>query len=352
MKVVLPLSSPTGALADVADVAREAEANGFDGVSFSEVLSDPILHLTIAAGVTTRVDLLTNIVVAFARTPMTLAVQGRALQDYSGGRLALGLGSQIKLHIEKRFSMPWSAPASRMAEFVSAMRAIWESWATGDKLDFRGDFYTHTLMTPMFTPPTEQPAPEVFLAAVGEKMTETAGRVADGILLHPFTTDRYIREVTLPALARGRRAPGAPPENPEIIASGFLVTGRTEEELSASKSAVRRQVAFYGSTPAYRPVLDLHGLGDLGDELNRLSKTSEDSKWAAMGDLIDDETLSLFAVIGTPAEAAKALYDRSGDVVTRYTINNIGVSTPTLQREVARLVQAAAPAPVDHSRQL
>src|SRR5574340_312255 len=343
MKVVLPLSSRTGALADVADMAREAESSGFDGVSFSEVVSDPILHLTIAAGVTTRVDLLTNIVMAFARTPMTLAVQGRALQDYSGGRLALGLGSQIKPHIEKRFSMPWSTPAPRMAEFVSAMRAIWEAWATGEKLDFRGDCYTHTLMTPMFTPPSEQPAPEVLLAAVGEKMTETAGRVADGILLHPFTTDRYVREVTLPALARGRRAPGAPAGDPEIIASGFLVTGHTEEQLAASQTAVRRQIAFYGSTPAYRPVLDLHGLGDLGDELNRLSKTPDESKWVAMGDLIDDEILGLFAVRGTPAAAAKPLFDRSGDIATRYTINNVGVPTPELQREVAKFLQAAGP---------
>ncbi|TCN55817.1 putative F420-dependent oxidoreductase [Rhodococcus sp. SMB37] len=340
MKVVLPLASRTGALADVADMARQAEESGFDGVSFSEVVSDPILHLTIAAGATERVDLLTNIVVAFARSPMTLAVQGRALQDYSGGRLTLGLGSQIKPHIEKRFSMPWSAPAARMAEFVSAMRAIWDSWATGAKLDFRGDFYTHTLMTPMFTPLSEQPAPEVLLAAVGEKMTETAGRVADGILLHPFTTEQYVREVTLPALARGRTASGAPEGDPEIIASGFIVTGNTDEELATSKAAVRRQIAFYGSTPAYRPVLDLHGLGDLGDELNRLSKTADDGKWATMADLIDDGILALFAAEGAPAEAANMLFGRLGDIATRYTINNVGVQTPELQREVAGLLQA------------
>jgi probable F420-dependent oxidoreductase len=340
MKVVLPLASRTGALADVADMARQAEESGFDGVSFSEVVSDPILHLTIAAGATERVDLLTNIVVAFARSPMTLAVQGRALQDYSGGRLTLGLGSQIKPHIEKRFSMPWSAPAARMAEFVSAMRAIWDSWATGAKLDFRGDFYTHTLMTPMFTPLSEQPAPEVLLAAVGEKMTETAGRVADGILLHPFTTEQYVREVTLPALARGRTASGAPEGDPEIIASGFIVTGNTDEELATSKAAVRRQIAFYGSTPAYRPVLDLHGLGDLGDELNRLSKTADDGKWATMADLIDDGILALFAAEGAPAEAANMLFGRLGVIATRYTINNVGVQTPELQREVAGLLQA------------
>lgn len=341
MKVDLPLSSPTGALADVAGMAREAETSGFDGVSFSEVVSDPMLHLTIAAGVTQRVDLLTNIVVAFARSPMTLAVQGRALQDYSGGRLTLGLGSQIKPHIERRFSMPWSAPAPRMAEFISAMRAIWDAWATGEKLDFQGDFYSHTLMTPMFTPPSDFPAPTVLLAAVGEKMTETAGRAADGMLLHPFTTDRYVREVTLPALARGRTASGAPEGDPEIVGSGFVVTGNTEEEIAGSKTAVRRQIAFYGSTPAYRPVLALHGLGDLADELNRLSKTGDGDKWVTMGDLIDDDTLALFAVVGSPAEAAKELLARCGDVVTRYAINNVGVLTPELRLEVAKALQDA-----------
>lgn len=341
MKVDLPLSSPTGALADVADMARDAEAQEFDGVSYSEVVSDPMLHLTIAAGVTQRVDLLTNIVVAFARSPMTLAVQGRALQDYSGGRLTLGLGSQIKPHIERRFSMPWSAPAPRMAEFISAMRAIWNSWATGEKLNFQGDFYSHTLMTPMFTPPRNFPAPKVLLAAVGEKMTETAGRTADGMLLHPFTTERYVREATLPALMRGRRASGAPEADPEIVSSGFVVTGHTEEELAASKIVVRRQIAFYGSTPAYRPVLALHGLGDLADELNLLSKSDDADRWVTMGELIDDDTLALFAAVGSPAEAAKELLTRYGDVATRYSINNVGVPTPELRLEVAKALQVA-----------
>ncbi|GGL15630.1 TIGR03617 family F420-dependent LLM class oxidoreductase [Nocardia jinanensis] len=342
MKIDLPLSSPTGALADVAAMADEAESSGFDGVSYSEVVSDPLLHLTIAAGVTERVDLLTNIVVAFARSPMTLAVQARALQDYSGGRLVLGLGTQIKPHIERRFSMPWSAPAPRMAEFISAMRAIWDAWATGEKLDFRGDFYTHTLMTPMFTPPTVFPAPRVLLAGVGAKMAETAGRVADGILLHPFSTDRYLREVTVPALTKGRGTPGAPETSPEIVSSAFVATGNTEEELAASVTAVRRQIAFYASTPAYRVVLDLHGIGELGEELTTLSKSDRAGKWSEMGTLIDDEILELFAVVGPPAEAAAALRARAGEVVTRYEINNIGVQTPSLQRELARALKGTA----------
>ena len=338
MKVGLPLGSIDGALADVAAKAIEAEGQGFDGVSFSEVASDPLLHLTVAAGVTERVDLLTNIVVAFARTPMTLAVQGRTLQEYSGGRLILGLGSQIKPHIERRFSMPWSAPAPRMAEFVSAMRAIWKAWETGDKLDFRGDFYTHTLMTPMFTPVSEEPAPMVFLAAVGEKMTETAGRVADGILLHPFTTERYIQDVTLPALQRGREKSNGL-EALDIVGSTFVVTGNDEAELEASAAAVRAQLSFYGSTPAYRAVLELHGLGALGEELTTLSKSDRPARWQEMADLIDESTLELFAVTGTPAEAAAALHSRSGGLITRYEINNVGIPSTDVQLELAKALQ-------------
>src|SRR3546814_838553 len=180
---------------------------------------------------------MTNILVAFARTPMTLATQARALQDYSRGRLVLGLGSQIKPHVERRYSMPWSAPAARMAEFVSALRAIWDAWETGDKLDFRGDFYTHTLMTPMFTPPSETPAPPVFIAAVGPKMCETAGAVADGMLVHGFSTERYLREVTLPALERG--AGGTLRDGFEVVDLSFLVTGRDEEQMAGSAKSVK-----------------------------------------------------------------------------------------------------------------
>ncbi|MCF8587298.1 TIGR03617 family F420-dependent LLM class oxidoreductase [Gordonia liuliyuniae] len=338
MKVGIPLGSLDGALSDVPERAAAAETAGFDSVSFSEVKSDPMLHLTVAAGATHRVDLLTNIVVAFARSPMMLAVQARTLQEYSGGRLVLGLGSQIKPHIERRFSMPWSAPAPRMAEFVSAMRAIWHAWSTGDPLDFRGEFYTHTLMTPMFSPAGDVPDPAVLLAAVGEQMTETAGRVADGILLHPFSTERYIRDVTRPALERGRaKSAGLGPV--EIVGSTFVVTGETEKEVAASAAAVRGQVAFYGSTPAYRGVLELHGLGDLGAELTRLSKMDADGRWQQMADLIDDETLDLFAVTGTPREAAASLRQRAGGCVTRYEINNIGIRSPRMQAEVAAALQ-------------
>ena len=326
-----------GALAGVAAAAQAVETAGLDGVTSAELTSDPMLQLTVAAGATSRIDLGTNILVAFARSPMTLAVQARALQDYSQGRLVLGLGSQIRPHIERRFSMPWSSPAARMAEFVSAMRAIWSAWATGGQLDFRGDFYRHTLMTPMFTPPTLFPDPTVLLAAVGPKMTETAGAVADGLLVHPFTTQRYLREVSVPALARGAggRGDSAGPPALEVVDSTFVVTGRTEEELAASTRAVRQQLAFYGSTPAYRPVLELHGWGALGDELNRLSRSRAADRWTAMGDLVDDDVLQTFAVVAEPHMVAARLAERGAGVVTRYAVNGLGVPTRELLLQIA-----------------
>jgi probable F420-dependent oxidoreductase len=334
-KVVLSLDVPGGALAGVADAARAVEDAGLDGVFAAELTSDPLLHLTVAAGATSRIDLGTNILVAFARSPMTLAVQARAVQDYSQGRLVLGLGSQIKPHVERRYSMPWSSPAARMAEFVSAMRAIWRAWATGERLDFRGDFYTHTLMTPMFTPPTLFPDPTVLVAGVGPRMTETAGAVADGLLVHPFTTERYLREVSVPALTRGAATRTDSPGPPEVVDSTFVVTGRTEEELAAGTRRVREQIAFYGSTPAYRPVLELHGWGELGDELNRLSRGRAADKWQTMGDLVDDEVLHTFAVVAEPSAVAAALARRGAGVVTRYSVNGLGVPDPELLLQVA-----------------
>jgi probable F420-dependent oxidoreductase len=343
MKVGMPLLVPGEALAGVAQAARRAEEAGLDGVSYSEMSSDPLLHLTVAAGATSRVDLLTNIVVAFARSPMTLAVQGRAIQEYSEGRLILGLGSQIKPHIERRFSMPWGSPAARMVEFIGAMRAIWDAWETGERLNFRGDFYTHTLMTPMFTPSNAHPAPKVLLAAVGDKMTEAAGAVADGLLIHPFSTERYLREVTLPGVERGRRSTGeGSAARPfEVVAATLVISGRTDEEYARSRTLVREQLAFYGSTPAYRPVLELHGWGALGDELNALSKRPDADKWEQMGRLVTDEALDVFAISGAPESIGPQLMARYGDVIGRYEVNNIGLPDPELALQVARSIQSA-----------
>lgn len=298
-----------------ADAARDAEEAGYDGIWSAETSHDPFFPLLVATQNTERVELGTGIAVAFARNPMTMAQIAWDLQAYSKGRFILGLGSQIKPHITKRFSMPWSHPAARMREFILAMRAIWAAWNDGTKLDFRGEFYTHTLMTPFFNPgPNPHGTAKVFLAAVGEKMTEVAGEVCDGILCHGFTTERYLREVTLPALERGAAAGGRQMSDIEVSLPAFIVTGTNEEEMAASAKGVRQQIAFYGSTPAYRGVLELHGWGDLQDELNKLSKQG---KWVEMGELIDDEILTTFAVVAEPDGIAPEIARRFGDVVTR-----------------------------------
>ena len=295
--------------------ARELEEIGYDGCFTAETSHDPFLPVTLAALETERIELGTGIAVAFARNPMSTAVIGNDLQLYTKGRFILGLGSQIKPHIEKRFSMPWSEPAKRMREFILAMRAVWACWNEGEKLDFRGEFYRHTLMTPFFNPgPNPYGAPKVFLAAVGERMTEVAGEVADGILLHGFTTERYVREVTVPALERGWARAGKQRGGFELSGPMFVVTGTNDEEYEAARRGTKQQIAFYGSTPAYRGVLELHGWGDLQGELNRLSKQGD---WVQMGELVDDEMLAAFAVTGEPEEIPEKMLDRYGDVVDR-----------------------------------
>lgn len=295
--------------------AQELEEMGYSGVMTAETSHDPFFPLLVAAQNTSRVDLLTSIAVAFARSPMTLANIGHDLNAASKGRFVLGLGSQIKPHISKRFSMPWSSPAARMREFILAMRAIWANWHQGDDLAFTGKFYTHTLMTPFFTPTNnDYGAPRVFLAAVGPRMTEVAGEVADGIIIHAFTTEKYLRETTLPALERGFATAGKKREDFEISYPVFVVTGKTEEEIAQTKVATRQQIAFYGSTPAYRPVLESIGAGELQTELNAMSKQG---RWEEMGELIDDTMLNAFAVIGEPGSIAGQIVDRYGDIIDR-----------------------------------
>ena len=298
--------------------AKEVEAAGYSGAWTAETAHDPFLPLTLAAEHTTTLELGTSIAVAFARNPMLLANIGWDLQAYSKGRFILGLGSQIKPHIEKRFSMQWSHPAARMREMVLAIRAIWDTWENGTKLNFRGDFYTHTLMTPFFTPERAELAgfstPKIYLAGVGELMTEVCGEVCDGFICHGFTTEKYLREVTIPALARGRAKAGKTMEGFDIVGPSFVVSGTNEEEMKAAAAGTRQQIAFYGSTPAYKGVLDIHGWGGLQDELNTLSKLG---KWVEMGELITDDILNTFAVVGEPEGIAPELHRRYGDVINR-----------------------------------
>jgi probable F420-dependent oxidoreductase len=321
--------------------AKELEAAGYSGAWTAETAHDPFFPLLLAAEHTETLELGTSIAVAFARNPMVLANIGWDLQAYSKGRFILGLGSQIKPHITKRFSMEWSHPAARMREMVLAMRAIWDTWENGTPLNFRGDFYTHTLMTPFFTPDRADLAgfgtPKVFLAGVGELMTEVAGEVCDGFICHGFTTEKYLREVTIPALARGRAKAGKTMEGFEIVGPSFVVTGNNEAEMAAAAAGTRQQIAFYGSTPAYRGVLDIHGWGGLQDELNTLSKQG---KWVEMGSLITDEILDAFAVVGEPEAVAPELLHRYGDVIQRISFYAPYKSDPERWAPVMAALQA------------
>jgi len=304
--------------AAVVDEAKRHERSGYDGLWASESSHDPFLPLLLAGEHTERLELGTAIAVAFARSPMQLAYTAHDLQTYCGGRFTLGLGSQVKAHIERRFDMPWSHPAPRMREYISALRAIWACWNDGAKLDFRGDFYNHTLMAPFFAPaPSPHPAPRICLAAVGEAMTRVAGEVADGLMTHAFTSERYLREVTVPMVERGLERAGRSRADFSISHLLLTATGRTREEMDRAVKGTRDQIAFYASTPAYRTVLEAHGWGALGEELTALSKSSREDKWTVMGSLVDDEVLNAFAVVAEPERLSAEIRRRFGDVVDR-----------------------------------
>lgn len=305
-------------LEDTAGAAAAAERLGHHGVWVGETGHDPFLQMLRVADATTHVAVGSAVAVAFARSPMTLAASAYDLAGATRGRCLIGLGSQVRGHIERRFSMPWSRPAARMREYVLALRAIWSTWHDGAPMDFRGEFYTHTLMTPYFAPtPHEWGPPPVLLAAVGPRMTEVAGEVADGFLLHPFSTERYLMEVTLPALARGRARAGHDDLEGFILAGPvFVCVGRDEHELARAVDATRSQIAFYASTPAYRPVLELHGWEDVQSELAALARQG---RWDEMGSVIDDEVLHSMAVIGDAASVGVGLRQRYGAVASRIT---------------------------------
>lgn len=289
-------------------MAPQLEEAGFDGAYTFEGPSDPFISVAAAAMTTQKMELMTSIAVAFARNPMSLAYLGNDLQNLSEGRFILGLGAQIKAHIERRFSMPWSKPASRMREMVLAIRSIWDCWENEEKLNFEGEFYQHTLMTPMFIPPgSEHPKPPVYIAGVGPVMTEVAAEVGDGYFLHPFSTEKAMNELSLVAINRGLQKAGKAREDFAVCAQVITATGLDEKAMEASIFSARSQIAFYASTPAYLPVLQCHGWEDLHLEAKRLSKQG---KWMEMAQLVDDEMLNTIAVVGTPKEVGQKIAQR------------------------------------------
>ncbi len=296
------------------------EATGYDGAFTFEAKHDPFVPLAVAAGSTEHITLGTAVAIGFARNPMTLANVGYDLQVVSGGRFVLGLGSQIRPHIVNRYSAEWSRPAARMRELVSAVHAIWHAWETGDALHFDGDFYRHTLMTPTFDPgPNPVGTPPVFVGGFGPRMVEVTGEVADGLFVHPFNTRRSLLERTIPDLERGLARAGRSRDDCDVIVATLVVTASSEAEFERVRAAARGQLAFYGSTPAYRPTLDCHGWGDLQPELNRLSKAG---RWSEMAALVDDEVLGTIAVVGEPHTIAPQIVARLDGIADAVSITH------------------------------
>jgi probable F420-dependent oxidoreductase len=302
--------------ASAADDLAAAEARGCDAWLVPETAHDPFVVAGMASARRDEAEIGTGVAVAFARNPMDVAYSANDLQELCGGRFLLGLGSQVQAHIERRFSMPWSHPAARMREFIAALRAIWAAWHDDVRLEFRGDFYEHRLMTPFFAGTAHGfGAPRVGLAAVGPKMTEVAGEVADLLFCNPLTTPEYLRHTTLPALRRGAERAGRDPSDLDVSVGVFVVTGRDPAERAAVAAATRAQLAFYASTPPYRPVLEVHGWVGIQSELSALAR---DGRWAEMAGLIDDSMLDALAVVvDDPADAGPAIAKRFGGLATR-----------------------------------
>lgn len=339
-------------LSGVADVARAAEDVGYDGVWVTEAKHDPFLALALAAEPTREVQLGTAVAVAFPRSPTHIAQTAHELHQHSNGRFILGLGSQVKAHVERRFGSTWTRPVARMRELVQAVRAVWDTWNTGERLRFEGEFYELTLMTPFFSPePVPFGPPPVYLGALGPQMAAVAGEVADGLLVHGFTTERYLRETLLPAVEQGLSRRDGGGGRIEVSRQLFCVSGRDERELAAAADDVRKKLAFYGSTPAYRRVLELHGWGELQEELAALARRGA---WSEMGGLIDDEVLETFAVVAPPERVAERILERFGDVVDRVSFNVPFREDPELWTEIiADLQQRGTSSPgMQGARQL
>ncbi len=295
-------------------IAADAETQGFDGVWASESVTDAFLQSQAALLTTERLSVGTAIAVAFARNPMSVAYLAWDLAAMSDGRFVLGLGSQIQAHIERRFSMEWSSPVDRMRDFLLALDAIFTSWRDGSRLDYHGEHYQHTLMTPVFTPHHHTHRIPTMIAAVGAKMTELGGELCDGLLLHGMTTTAYLDQVTLPAVERGLATSGRTRDALELYVPLFMVMGDTEEEIAGAARKTREQIAFYASTPAYAKVLASVGYENLQPELRALSR---EGRWAEMGDLIDERLLDEIALVGTPEEMPGLCRERFGGRIDR-----------------------------------
>jgi len=323
----LKIDAPIAADLDtVADNAKRLEALGYDGLRLAETNHDPFLPLTLAAEHTTRIELVTSVAVAFARNPMSMAILAHDLNAFARGRLVLGLGSQVKPHIERRFSMPWHKAAAQMREFIEAMQAIFDCWYEGKRLEYRGDYYRHDLMPATFTPDNlDAPRPRIILSATGPLMTQVAAEVADGMIMHPFSSEKYMREVTLPAVQAGLERSGRNLDHFALDYAPMIATGTDAAAIDQAVGVLRERIAFYGCTEAYKPVLDIHGWGDLQAQLIALNRAHKKAEMAA---LISDEMLTTIGIVGTPETVVDTMKARFGGLISR-----TGFTAPSLAAE-------------------
>lgn len=318
MKLDVGLAVEGKHLPRIGEVARAAEGLGFAGLWTSETRHDSFLPLALAAEHTGTIQLGTSVAIAFARSPMVTAQTAWDLQDLSGGRFLLGLGTQVKAHIERRFGMPWDAPVARLREYIQAVRAIWQAFQTDGALNFRGEFYQHSLLTPFFNPgPIDHPDIPIFIAGVNTGLARLAGELCQGFHIHPFHSVAYVRTVVQPAIAAGAAQANRRPRDVELATSVFVITGRTGAAITEQRERMRAQIAFYASTPTYRVVLKTHGWEAIGEKLSRLAATK---RWGDMPALISNEMLQTFAVEAPPDELGAALRSRYEGVIDRIAL--------------------------------
>ena len=331
---------PQHDLRRVPEAARAAEAEAYDGIIAMENQHDPFLALAVAGAATERIELHTGVAIAFARTPMAVAEIGWDMAGSTGGRFVVGLGSQVRAHNERRFSVRWSPPAPRMREYVQVLRAVWRCWKTSEKPAYEGQHYKFTLMTPNFTPPPiAAPPPPVMIAAVGPAMLRVAAEECDGVKLHGFCTRKYLTDEIMPRIEAGLAKAGRKRENYEISGGGFLATGADDATVAKRFEWVRQRVAFYGSTPAYYPVLAVHGLEDLGLKLNAMVR---EGRWGDLAKQVPDDVAHLFAAVGRHDEIVGAIERRFGGLVDSLTLRGDGVGDasefpPGLVQDIRRV---------------
>lgn len=304
---------PPTSLKQIPELVKGAEAVGFDGLWSAETQHSPFLPLALVAEHSDKLEFGTAVAIGFARSPATMAYTSWDLSEASGGRFILGLGTQVKAHVERRFGMKWpESPVGKLRELIHAIRALWHSWQSGERLNFRGEYYKLTLMSPFFTPgPIKHPDIPIFIAGVNVGLCKLAGEVADGFHAHPYHSERYLREVVIPSISEGAQRSDRTRSDLQLSVTAMVATNEGEKEFA------RSQISFYASTPTYRPVMELHGWGDLADQLRGLSKRGQ---WAEMTALISDEMVNTFAVVSSQDELAQALLERYGELVDRLTL--------------------------------